>query len=436
MTMYLGDYAVSAMIDMKWNTNAVAGASITRATNGTIRIYKGNSLTERTSSVGITDTEDVDTLTGVHHLRIDTSDNTDAGFYAAGSEYQIVLAGATIDGQAINAVLAHFSIERSGGMLALLKTVISGTGVNVTAFGGTTLTQAGGRPEVNVSHWRGTAAATPTTAGIPKVAIEAAGDFAQAAADKAWVTATRALTDKVGFSLTTAEVDAIVDKVWDEARSGHLVAGSFGQGVASVQGNVTGAVASVTAAVTVGANNDKSGYTLTGGEEDAIADKVWDEALSGHTAAGSAGKALSDGAIPGIDPWTVPLPGSYASGTAGNIVGTQLDTAVSSRLASAAITLTGGAVTVGSNTDKSGYGLSPAERSASAAALLDFLDGIETGLTPRQALRLCAAVLGGRLAGALTSTVTIRNAVEDSKVRVSSTVDGDGNRQAVTYDLS
>jgi hypothetical protein len=41
----------------------------------------------------------------------------------------------------------------------------------------------------------------------------------------------------------------IADAVWDEARSGHTTEGTFGEGVASVQGAVTGAVASVTGAV-------------------------------------------------------------------------------------------------------------------------------------------------------------------------------------------
>lgn len=65
---------------------------------------------------------------------------------------------------------------------------------NVTKFGGSAGTFAGGRPEVNATHWRGTALAAPTTAGVPKVAIEAAGDLAQAAADKVWGTAARVLT--------------------------------------------------------------------------------------------------------------------------------------------------------------------------------------------------------------------------------------------------
>jgi hypothetical protein len=70
------------------------------------------------------------------------------------------------------------------------------------------------------------------------------------------------VSDKTGYSLSSAAEDAIVDKTWDELRSAHLVAGSFGEGAASVQGNVTGSVASVTAAVTVGTNNDKTGYGL------------------------------------------------------------------------------------------------------------------------------------------------------------------------------
>lgn len=50
-------------------------------------------------------------------------------------------------------------------------------------------------------------------------------------------------------ALAADAVAEIADGVWDEARAGHVGAGSFGEGVASVQGNVTGSVASVTGAV-------------------------------------------------------------------------------------------------------------------------------------------------------------------------------------------
>ncbi|MBL8012287.1 MAG: hypothetical protein JNN05_00425, partial [Candidatus Omnitrophica bacterium] len=94
--------------------------------------------------------------------------------------------------------------------------------------------------------------------------------------------------DKTGYALTSAEEDTIVDKVWDESRSAHVTSGSFGQGVASVQGNVTGSVNSVTSGVTVSTNNDKTGYRLSA----TGIDDVWDESQSGHTSAGTFGKYL------------------------------------------------------------------------------------------------------------------------------------------------
>lgn len=69
-----------------------------------------------------------------------------------------------------------------------------------------------------------------------------------------------------------------------------------------------------------------------------------------------------------------------------------------------------------------------------AAALLDLSDGVEVGLTPRQALRLFAAALGGVLSGADTTTITIKGAGV-ATARVTATVDSDGNRSAVTLNL-
>jgi len=55
--------------------------------------------------------------------------------------------------------------------------------------------------------------------------------------------------------------------------------------------STTQAVASVTDPVTVGTNNDKTGYSLTVAPPTAaaVADAVWDEATSGHTTAGTYG---------------------------------------------------------------------------------------------------------------------------------------------------
>ena len=70
-----------------------------------------------------------------------------------------------------------------------------------------------------------------------------------------------------------------------------------------------------------------------------------------------------------------------------------------------------------------------------ADALLDRSNGVETSHTLRQSLRLMLAALAGKLSGAATTTVTIRD-VNDSKNRITATVDSDGNRTAITEDVS
>lgn len=106
MAAYLGDFIEDDAVHFLWSSNSATGASITRATNGTVQVYKDNS--DAQSTAGVTDTEDFDSLTGVHACTIDLSSDA---FYATGANYTVVLAGATIDGQTVNAVLAHFSIQ-------------------------------------------------------------------------------------------------------------------------------------------------------------------------------------------------------------------------------------------------------------------------------------------------------------------------------------
>lgn len=67
--------------------------------------------------------------------------------------------------------------------------------------------------------------------------------------------------------------------------------------------------------------------------------------------------------------------------------------------------------------------------------LLDLADAVESGLTPRQALRLITAVLGGTLSGAEDFAPVFRAALTDHKPRVTSDSDAHGNRTAVTLDL-
>ena len=59
-------------------------------------------------------------------------------------------------------------------------------------------------------------------------------------------------------------------------------------------------------------------------------DQVWDELLSGHTVSGSTGAGLSAAGAAG-DPWSTLIPGAYGSGTAGKILGDNVNATISSR---------------------------------------------------------------------------------------------------------
>lgn len=226
-------------------------------------------------------------------------------------------------------------------------------------------------PAVNVSRWNGTAVATPTVAGVPEVDVtHVAGSVVNAlvggrvdcsvgAMATSVITNAAIAANAIGASeLATDAVAEIADAVWDEARAGHVAAGSFGEGVASVQGSVTGSVASVVGNVggdvtgniggslngNVVGNVQGSVNTVTGdvqgdvvgnlggniigdllGEVAAIAtggitagsiaadaigsselaasavaeiaDAVWDEAKAGHVTAGSFGEGVTVNAL-------------------------------------------------------------------------------------------------------------------------------------------
>jgi hypothetical protein len=70
------------------------------------------------------------------------------------------------------------------------------------------------------------------------------------------------------------------------------------------------------------------------------------------------------------------------------------------------------------------------------AAANPWTEEIEPGLDAKDAMRLVSAAVAGKLSGAAGPTVTIRNAVADSRNRITANVDDDGNRTSITYDLT
>jgi len=169
---------------------------------------------------------------------------------------------------------------------------------NVTHFGGTAGTFASGRPEVNATHWGGTAVASAT---VRADLINIAG---------------------VAVSTSTAQLGVNVVNAGGTAwASGSLTSGVFAAGAIN---------AAAIAADAIGASE------LAADAVAEIADAVWDEVLSGHLTAGSTGNALNAAGSAG-DPWSTSLPGAYGAGSAGYIIGTNLNATVSSRAASSSL---------------------------------------------------------------------------------------------------
>ncbi len=71
----------------------------------------------------------------------------------------------------------------------------------------------------------------------------------------------------------------------------------------------------------------------------------------------------------------------------------------------------------------------------SGAAANPWATEVENGVTMLQALRAIFAATAGKVSGGGTTTITFRSAVADDKSRIIATVDSNGNRTAITYDL-
>lgn len=141
MSKHFGDFLPGATVRIPFHTTAANGASITRSANGTVKIYKAAGTTERASANGVTDVNDFDSITGRHCVSIDLSDNSDAGFYAAGQEYEVAVDGMTIDSQTVNAWIGSFSIARMHGQYGLFAGACTSNGTTTTVVD-TTLTES------------------------------------------------------------------------------------------------------------------------------------------------------------------------------------------------------------------------------------------------------------------------------------------------------
>ena len=234
-----------------------------------ISIYKDGSATQKTSTNGITVTSPFDSITGLHLVEIDTSNSTgDSGFWASGSSYSVRLVTAkTVATYSVSGLLiGEFSLElQTADIRKIVGVAQSATDLKDFADTGydpsthkvqgvvlvdTTTTNSDMRGTDNAALAAtalSTATWTSTIAGRIDAAITSrmatytqptgflAATFPSDPADQSLIIeATDAILTAVGTRLATASytappaVGAIAYAVWDEARSGHTTAGTFG----------------------------------------------------------------------------------------------------------------------------------------------------------------------------------------------------------------
>ena len=122
MINYYGDYPEDhTHVQIPFNTftsdDPSASVTITNLADADIKVHKDGHVDQIVTD-GASVVINFDSITGNHLITIDTS--VDAA-YATGHEYQVRIEGTTVDGAIINAWVGSFSIERAGGVLALIK---------------------------------------------------------------------------------------------------------------------------------------------------------------------------------------------------------------------------------------------------------------------------------------------------------------------------
>jgi len=203
------------------------------------------------------------------------------------------------------------------------------------------------------------------------------------------------------------------------------------------------------------------------------ADAVWDEAAAGHVAAGSFGEQCGtdidailvdtgttlQGEVDGIQADTEDiqsrLPATLDGGNMRSqvkdidagvvdvVAAPTLDAAVSSRLATASYTTPPTVAQIRTEMDSNSADLNTIIAALAALtvptadenadALLDRASAID-GYTVREIMRVLAAALAGKSSGGASDDAV--RAIDDSKGRITATVDANGHRTAVTVDAT
>ena len=321
---YVGDFAADETVYLNFASYDSNGASVTLTGLATsdIEVYKNGSTTQRSSDAGYTVSTDFDTITGIHAISIDTSDNTDAGFFAAGNDYVVIISSVTIDSQTVSFVAGSFSIENRfmrGTDSAALATDLATVDTNVDAI----LVDTGTSLPADIAALNDLSAAqvnAEVDTAIADAALATAASLATVDANVDAIlvdTGTTIPAQITGLNnLSAAQVNAEVDTAIADA------ALATAANLATIDTNVDAILVDTgtTIPAQISGLNDISAAAVnaevdtaladydgpTKAELDAglaalndptaaaIADAVLDEALAGHVTAGTLGKAVSD----------------------------------------------------------------------------------------------------------------------------------------------
>lgn len=462
---YWGDYQAGAVVRIPWDSFAGATGASSAASNFAntdILIYKNGNTTQRSSASGITVSTSYDGQTGLQLVEIDLSDNTDSGFYAAGNDYLIAVADVTVDAQTVRFWLGGFSIARIdwattiraalGMATANLDTQITGVNTNI----GTVDTKAGAiktktdfLPSATAGASGGLLIAGTNAATSVSITGNITGNLSGSVGSVSGAVGSVSgnvsgnVAGSVG-SVATGGISAAsfaagaLDAVWSVA-SRVLTAGTNIQLPANGLANVTAWTVAITGNIT-GNLSGSIGSVANGGIAAAsFAANALDAVWSTTTRLLSAGTniVLAKGTgVTGFNDLSAAQVNAEADtaladvGLTTTITG-RVDAAVSSRLSSAGYTAPDNASI---STINSNVAALPSANT-NADALLARTNGIETGWTVREGLRIMLSVLAGKASGLDTTTARYRD-MADSKDRIVATVDADGNRSNVTKDAS
>lgn len=231
MSGYYGDYPASASVRLPFNTNAAAGSRVdpnNTFETSDVFIYKDGGATERTSAAGLVITSPFDSKTGSHMLTIDTSDNTDAGFYASGHDYSVLLyPDETVDGLAVGAWLGSFSIENRSA----LRPTTAGRTLDVSAAGEAGVDWANVGSPTTTLNLSGTTIKTSTDIATAIVTVQADTDDIQTR-----LTTVQADTDDIQTRLTTLQADT--DDIQTRLPAA-LVSGRMSADAVAISGSTT-----------------------------------------------------------------------------------------------------------------------------------------------------------------------------------------------------